>query len=139
MEAEEFQEILQERRVIEKLRVIGIPVEEANELFSILDVDGSGILSVEEFIGGCLKLKGIAKSTDLLAVQSAMVSLSKRMQTLQNSLRKEELLVEKLDVLTAQMTRNYSAMLQEHAGGPGRPQLRKQVPGTFLPVFPPFL
>merc|ERR1712008_309644 len=42
-----------------------ISVENACELFGLLDVDDSGPLKVEEFVEGCLRLRGTAKTTDI--------------------------------------------------------------------------
>jgi Ca2+-binding EF-hand superfamily protein len=42
--------------------------QDAIELFSILDIDDSGEVCFEEFLQGCLRLKGPAKSKDMLEV-----------------------------------------------------------------------
>mmetsp|Transcript_118861 Transcript_118861/g.222189 ORF Transcript_118861/g.222189 Transcript_118861/m.222189 type:complete len:91 (-) Transcript_118861:130-402(-) len=34
-------------------------------LFKLLDIDGSGAVGIEEFVIGCMRLKGSAKSIDL--------------------------------------------------------------------------
>jgi len=138
IDLEEFENMLQAKKVTSKLLACGIAVDEARELFHILDLDGSGILDIDEFVGGCLKLKGVAKSKDLLAVQMAMQSLSTRVEKLAVGIKKEEQLVEKLDVLSARMTRNYSEILQSQSMRRGE-ALRPKVPGTYIPSFPAFL
>merc|ERR1712167_552507 len=85
---EEFEAAIQKPDVMNRLKLIELPMSDAMELFYILDHDGSGELSVDEFIGGCMRLKGSAKSKDLLAVQISCQTLSKKMN----------LLVEKLDI-----------------------------------------
>lgn len=45
-----------------------IETEEAKGLFQLLDVDESGEVAIEEFIMGCMRLKGAAKSIDLAAL-----------------------------------------------------------------------
>lgn len=39
------------------MKMIDLPVADAEELFMVLDYDGSGELSVDEFIGGCVRMK----------------------------------------------------------------------------------
>ena len=41
----------------QKLHAIGMPSDDAEELFFLLDVDNSGLLSVQEFVGGVQKMK----------------------------------------------------------------------------------
>merc|ERR1712039_344606 len=47
------------------LEAIDVFPNDARSLFRLLDVDGSGDVSVEEFCAGCLRLKGEAKSFDI--------------------------------------------------------------------------
>jgi hypothetical protein len=49
-----------------KLRIIGLPLEDAEELFFLLDVDNSESLSVEEFVEGVHKMKGAAQGSDMI-------------------------------------------------------------------------
>merc|ERR1719499_3087492 len=48
------------------LSAIGIDPSEAQGLFKLLDDDGSGSVSIEEFITGFLRLKGGAKAVDMV-------------------------------------------------------------------------
>eukprot|EP00929_Paragymnodinium_shiwhaense_P091728 TRINITY_DN51637_c0_g3_i1.p1 TRINITY_DN51637_c0_g3~~TRINITY_DN51637_c0_g3_i1.p1 ORF type:complete len:668 (+),score=91.53 TRINITY_DN51637_c0_g3_i1:70-2073(+) len=41
---------------------------EAKSMFTIMDVNSDGCVDIDEFIEGCMKLKGAAKSIDLLAM-----------------------------------------------------------------------
>lgn len=45
---------------------LDIDITDARIVFTLLDVDGSGGLTVEEFVDGALKLKGPAKGIDML-------------------------------------------------------------------------
>jgi hypothetical protein len=87
---EEFRQAIHHPDVERKLKLIELPVADAEELFTILDHDGSGELSVDEFIGGCVRLKGTAKSKDLLAVQVSVQSLCQRMETIELQLTQLE-------------------------------------------------
>lgn len=87
---DEFRNALRQPEVERKLKLIDLPVSDAEELFNVLDGDGSGELSVEEFIGGCIRLKGPARSKDLLAVQICIESLSEKLETIEEVLDDSE-------------------------------------------------
>jgi len=60
--------------------LLQIEVEEAEGLFHLLDVDESGEVAIEEFIMGCMRLKGAAKSIDL----ATLLYENKRMHCMLN-------------------------------------------------------
>jgi len=45
--------------------VLDIDIADSNYLYDMLDLDGSGLVDMEEFVQGCLRLKGNAKSLDI--------------------------------------------------------------------------
>lgn len=47
------------------LEALEITAFDARSMFKLLDHDGSGLISIEEFCDGCLRLKGEAKSFDI--------------------------------------------------------------------------
>jgi len=47
---------------------LGVSAEDAKYLFRLLDIDNSGEVAFEEFMGGALRLSGNAKAVDLLTV-----------------------------------------------------------------------
>merc|ERR1719473_1708931 len=100
---DEFEQAIQKPDVMNRLKLIELPMSDAMELFYILDHDGSGELSVDEFIGGCMRLKGSAKSKDLLAVQISVETLSKRLDMLEDKLEGSENKVMLLDSKTRKM------------------------------------
>jgi len=62
---EEFQERAKDPMVWANLLSLGLEVSEARGLFNLLDMDGSGSVGIEEFLMGCMRLKGYAKTIDL--------------------------------------------------------------------------
>jgi len=48
---------------------LGVDTDEVDKLFELMDEDGSGFITQEEFLWGCLRLKGWAKSLDLEILQ----------------------------------------------------------------------
>eukprot|EP00927_Polykrikos_kofoidii_P029813 TRINITY_DN2570_c0_g1_i1.p1 TRINITY_DN2570_c0_g1~~TRINITY_DN2570_c0_g1_i1.p1 ORF type:complete len:651 (-),score=127.63 TRINITY_DN2570_c0_g1_i1:211-2163(-) len=62
---EEFSKLIHEREMVELFKAINIDVSEAMSLFRLLDVNELGVLDHEEFMTGCLRLRGPAKSLEL--------------------------------------------------------------------------
>eukprot|EP00928_Gymnodinium_smaydae_P051481 TRINITY_DN3502_c1_g1_i1.p1 TRINITY_DN3502_c1_g1~~TRINITY_DN3502_c1_g1_i1.p1 ORF type:complete len:586 (+),score=107.85 TRINITY_DN3502_c1_g1_i1:64-1821(+) len=65
---EEFQEHLQDKRVQAFFSYLELDTVAARRLFRLMDLDQSGAISAEEFVTGCMCLKGGAKTIDVAAV-----------------------------------------------------------------------
>jgi len=63
-----LEESLQDKRVRAQLRAFGLDSAEAEGLCHLLDVDYSGMVQVEEFIHGLLRLKDASRSVDYCTV-----------------------------------------------------------------------
>merc|ERR1712224_483211 len=63
--ADELVQHLGNTVVLAHLHTLGLEVHEAVGLFRLLDVDESHEVSIDEFVVGCMRLKGGAKSIDL--------------------------------------------------------------------------
>jgi voltage-gated sodium channel len=62
---EEFEEYLQDSEVAAFFSSLGLDVSVAKALFVLLDVDDSNAVNIDEFVSGCLRLKGNARSIDV--------------------------------------------------------------------------
>jgi hypothetical protein len=62
---QEFMSHLEEGHLDCYFAAVDLSKSEAHGLFTLLDADGSDSLSVEEFVRGCLRLRGPARSMDL--------------------------------------------------------------------------
>merc|ERR1712232_847944 len=60
-----FAQFLENPQMIEYFRNIDVDISEARGLFLLLDMNGSGTLNTEEFLNGCIRLRGFSKSLDL--------------------------------------------------------------------------
>jgi len=69
MTLEEFEEAVANERMVTYLSVLGLEVADARVLYCLLDADRSGVLDIEEFIVGCLKLRGEARNLDVAMIQ----------------------------------------------------------------------
>lgn len=65
----ELEECLEDEKVLAFLAHLAIPLHSACKIFRLLDKDGSGHISVEEFVEGLLTLKGQSMTTDIAALQ----------------------------------------------------------------------
>mmetsp|Transcript_48586 Transcript_48586/g.109118 ORF Transcript_48586/g.109118 Transcript_48586/m.109118 type:complete len:157 (+) Transcript_48586:3-473(+) len=62
--------MIREPNVVNKLSLLGLRMDEAEELFQVLDADGSGEVSAEELIDGIQQLKGPALGQDMVRLIS---------------------------------------------------------------------
>merc|ERR1719291_878703 len=60
LEYEEFLELCNKETFGYKMRLIGIQLAEAEQIFQLMDADGSGTVTPEEFVSGLRKMKGEA-------------------------------------------------------------------------------
>lgn len=65
---ETFKEYLQHEHVQAYFATHQLDTSDARELFNLLDVDGTGEVKVEDFVMGCLRLRGQAKSSDVASL-----------------------------------------------------------------------
>jgi len=66
----QFQELLTKKTVKDFFRGLDMDIEEAKCFFTLLDVDSSHTLDLDEFIQGCLRLQGAAKKIHVAAMLS---------------------------------------------------------------------
>eukprot|EP00927_Polykrikos_kofoidii_P008981 TRINITY_DN13739_c0_g1_i2.p1 TRINITY_DN13739_c0_g1~~TRINITY_DN13739_c0_g1_i2.p1 ORF type:complete len:597 (-),score=61.80 TRINITY_DN13739_c0_g1_i2:253-1995(-) len=62
---EEFRAAIQSERIVATFNALDLDITDVSGLFKLLDRDVSGEIDVEEFMVGCLRLRGEAKSIDL--------------------------------------------------------------------------
>jgi len=63
-----LEELLASKRTQAYFQAVGVHVTKARGLFRLLDTDMSGTVSLEEFAIGCLRLRGDAKTVDLVTL-----------------------------------------------------------------------
>jgi len=62
-------------------KTIDLDPSEAQDLFRIIDFDGKGFVDINQFIWGCIRLRGPARSLDLAALIQAYVRTSDKFKT----------------------------------------------------------
>merc|ERR1712032_232570 len=68
IDKEEWESLLCQSQTVTQLKALGIDAIHARTLFKLLDADGSGSVDADEFVAGCLRLMGNARSTDMVAL-----------------------------------------------------------------------
>merc|ERR1719188_1614473 len=61
-------------------KVFGLDVNQAQGFFELLDLDESGKVDIEEFIGGLMRMRGVAKGADMAMIMFENRRLFKHMK-----------------------------------------------------------
>jgi len=94
---DEVEAAIQKPEIYNKLKMIEFPVDDPGQIFQLLDYDESGELTTEEFITGCIRMKGAAKSKDLLVAQVGVDSMRKQYVLFEKEMEKFQSKVAMLD------------------------------------------
>ncbi|CAJ1394829.1 unnamed protein product [Effrenium voratum] len=84
---DEFDATLNDERVIAYFNAMKLDVREAECFFRLLDYDNSGEVSYQEFVDGCWKLQGEARSLDMKIIQLEIEAMGKVVLTVQEKLK----------------------------------------------------
>jgi len=76
---DEVNAYFEDPRVQSYFAALGLDYNDTEHLFSLLDCDDDGDVSVDEFLQGCLRLKGEARSIDVQHLLSEFKKFNKRM------------------------------------------------------------
>ena len=83
----------------------------------MLDVDGDGFVTIDEFKAGILMMKGEAKSRDCVGLQSMVSWLNKRLQNLETKVDRlnvqKDLVIERLDMVWYSFEQDFVRIRQE--------------------------
>eukprot|EP00929_Paragymnodinium_shiwhaense_P009670 TRINITY_DN11392_c0_g1_i1.p1 TRINITY_DN11392_c0_g1~~TRINITY_DN11392_c0_g1_i1.p1 ORF type:complete len:891 (+),score=183.28 TRINITY_DN11392_c0_g1_i1:97-2769(+) len=112
----EFEGHLQDERVQAYFRSLELDVTQARALFMLLDLDDSDEVSIDEFVDGCLRLKGEAKSIDvnmLLYENERMIG--KHIEFMERTNAQLEALADSLGALSKVQQADADAKKQNHS------------------------
>jgi len=84
---EEFQQLLTNPLMKTFLSTLELDAKESTQLFEMLD-DGDGMIYPEEFVEGAMRLKGSARSQDVIAIMQNFKILRKELGEVSESLAK---------------------------------------------------
>jgi len=78
MDWHRFESLLNTSQMQEAIQAIKLELADARGLFKLLDADNSGCVCAEEFLAGCLRLRGPAKALDLAILHFEVRKLTQR-------------------------------------------------------------
>jgi len=79
----EIQDCFSDPLVIAFFSALDLDIEDTERIFQLIDSDDSGELGIQEFIDGCMKLKGGARSLDVFSVLKATERMQRRLNSLE--------------------------------------------------------
>jgi hypothetical protein len=82
-----IQDFLKDARVESYFQALGLEPHDTERLFDHLDDDNSGEVSLDEFLQGCLRLRGQARSIDVYSVMHDVKTLTGRFDDLLEKIR----------------------------------------------------
>mmetsp|Transcript_111196 Transcript_111196/g.309130 ORF Transcript_111196/g.309130 Transcript_111196/m.309130 type:complete len:181 (+) Transcript_111196:66-608(+) len=114
---EEFESVLEDERIMSYLASMELDVTQTRLLFGMLD-DGDQKVSVDEFVRGAIRLKGQARSQDVVAIMHDCNKMIKKLQGLEDN----------LDALSARLHSVAPASPASRTPQPKPPTMPKWVP-----------
>lgn len=111
--ATEFMKAVQDNdEVMWRMRELDLPIDDASRLFSVIDGDGSRSLSLQEFVEGCSKLKGPARSRDLLAITAQADTLQGKLDELGEQVKDAERMIDALDTVSVRLQQRFNPSMR---------------------------
>merc|ERR1712014_189178 len=80
MSHEEFMQLMQDKLLKTWLVTLDINVTELDHLFSLIDQDDSGTISIEEFVGELPRLKGPASGADIKILLKMLRKMERKLK-----------------------------------------------------------
>lgn len=79
---EQFKERLGNPQLARYLQSINVDPKEANMLFTLIDDDNSGMIDYEEWISGCMRIRGNARAIDTILLLHEVVQARRDLESL---------------------------------------------------------
>jgi len=85
----EVQHHLTDQRVQGYFAALGLDPNDTERLFRLIDDDESGDVNINEFLDGCIRLKGQARSIDVYAIMRHIRDIENQLQGMMENLRRD--------------------------------------------------
>eukprot|EP00929_Paragymnodinium_shiwhaense_P109653 TRINITY_DN7613_c0_g1_i1.p1 TRINITY_DN7613_c0_g1~~TRINITY_DN7613_c0_g1_i1.p1 ORF type:complete len:628 (-),score=131.38 TRINITY_DN7613_c0_g1_i1:335-2128(-) len=117
---EEFQSMLSVPEMVRLFKALNIDVSEARQLYRLLDTENVGVVDYNDFINGCLRLRGPAKSLELVLLMRDSAQMNafteKKLNTLSADLHSMQFVLsvvsQQIQLLTSAPTEDDSMTLR---------------------------
>merc|ERR1712187_354928 len=83
---EEFEKYLEDDSILTYFNALGLDIDAAWSLFLLLDTDETGTVDIEEFVLGCVRLKGASKRLDVAVLKLEVENICSNVKYLRDSL-----------------------------------------------------
>jgi hypothetical protein len=83
---DELQAAFDEEAARDKFDELGIPIEDLNQIFRLMDPTGKEVVSLDDFIGSCMQLISGYQQKDIMQLAIQVESLSRRLEKLDAAL-----------------------------------------------------
>jgi len=90
MNLQDFRLLVQTSQMAEFFKGIDVDMQDAESVFWLMDTDRSGTVDPEEFLAGCLRLKGPARALDNAMLIQEVRSMRKKLLVLQQNYTSEQ-------------------------------------------------
>jgi len=87
----EFKAAIEDERLVAYFDALGLEITDVKTLFVLLDRDKTGLISIEDFVLGCMRLKGGAKSLDLAKLMYESEWIVHNMENMADTMRRLQL------------------------------------------------
>eukprot|EP00928_Gymnodinium_smaydae_P009680 TRINITY_DN13623_c0_g2_i1.p1 TRINITY_DN13623_c0_g2~~TRINITY_DN13623_c0_g2_i1.p1 ORF type:complete len:509 (+),score=103.75 TRINITY_DN13623_c0_g2_i1:110-1636(+) len=143
LDENEFNNMIENDTVIQKMEALGVslPKEDLKRTFTMLDVDGSGELSIEEFITGLTQLQQSLNTAHVVSLDYALkrvqFTLLERMAVLQAMLSTNSQNLETVSKSIGKLIDSIEGLRSDFktSGLQARPPLRRSISGQFTRGF----
>lgn len=112
LDLKEFMNAVSNPEILWRLRQLDLPIDDATRLFQVIDGPGNRTLTMTEFIEGCTKLKGPARSRDLLAISAQCDTLQTKMSMLGAQLQDGERMLATLDEISIRLCQRFDPSMK---------------------------
>lgn len=112
LDLHEFITASQDPEVLSRLMQLEMPVEEATQLFQVMEGNGSRSLTMKEFIDGCTKLKGQARSKELMGVKAQADTMKKQLDLLGKELQDTERMLSSLEDIANRLCNRFKPSVE---------------------------
>eukprot|EP00928_Gymnodinium_smaydae_P086320 TRINITY_DN7035_c0_g1_i1.p1 TRINITY_DN7035_c0_g1~~TRINITY_DN7035_c0_g1_i1.p1 ORF type:complete len:744 (+),score=149.19 TRINITY_DN7035_c0_g1_i1:94-2325(+) len=86
---DEFEEFFQDEAIRAFFMSLDLDMSNARTIFEVIDTTGDGELDIEEFVQGCIDLRGGARKVDISMLQRENQQLFKRLNDLETAVNKK--------------------------------------------------
>merc|ERR1712118_27447 len=87
MHESDLRNLLENKELEALMESIPIKAAEAHGLFKLLDVDNSGVISIDEFLSGCIRLKGTARALEVATLLYEMHKVIRKIKDIEQTMK----------------------------------------------------